>query len=322
MEHRRAPASPPRRQALARRLALLGPRLRERALRRHDPRGLHRAAGALRRGRGAPPHRGRALHRLLRHAQHGARAGAPPRAARARHLLAARRCDAGLAGADQAPHRPRRERDLQHLRTDRDLRQLQRHRRGRPAGETPQHGGTGAAGHRAPYRRSRNPGAAACRLRGRDPRPGLRHGGLLQGPRAGRAGVSRRLVPHRRPRAAGRGGLPPLPRAAQGDDQDRRHQRLAGGGGGGVGRGGGGRARLRHRPAGPGARPAGRRRHRAAGRRHAHGRGPRCPLRRAPRCLQGAEGIPLRRRRRPASHHHRQAAEGPARRILRLQDEA
>ena len=71
--------------------------------------------------------------------------------------------------------------------------------------------------------------------------------------------------------------------------------------------------RLRDRPAGPGARPAGRRRHRAARRRRAYGRSSDRPLRRTPGRLQGAARVPLRRRRRPAAHHHRQAAEGPPR---------
>ena len=161
VEYRRAPASAPRRQALARGLALLGPRLRERAFRGHDPRGLRGAAGAFRRRPRASPDRGRALHRLLRHTQHGARAGAPSRAAGARHFLAAHRGHAGLARADQAPDRPRRERDLQHLRADGDLRQFQRHRRGRPAGEAAQHGRPAAAGHGNRHCRPRKPRAAA-----------------------------------------------------------------------------------------------------------------------------------------------------------------
>ena len=99
----------------------------------------------------------------------------------ARHLLSPHRRHAGLARADQAPDRSRRQRDLQHLRTDRDLRQFQRDRRGRPAGEAPQHGRPDAAGHGDSHRRPGKPEAAADWLRRRNSGPGLCHLRLLQG---------------------------------------------------------------------------------------------------------------------------------------------
>ena len=80
--HRRAHACHAARPALARGVAVLGARLRERAVQPDDAWRLRRAAGELRAGRGAAHHQRRALHHLLRHAQHGAgdrRASGPRR---------------------------------------------------------------------------------------------------------------------------------------------------------------------------------------------------------------------------------------------------
>ena len=92
---------------------------------------------------------------------------------------------------------------------------------------------------------------------------GLRDDRLLQGRGQEPRGVRRqRLFPHRRSRFPRRRGLPALPRAPEGDDQDRRHQRRTGRGRGKPAAASGGEARLRHRRSGRAARRGDRRRDR------------------------------------------------------------
>ncbi len=153
-------------------------------------------------GGGARADRARALHRLLRHAEHGAGALRASRPREARSVQPARRRHHRHARADHARGGARRARDLQHLRPHRDLRQLQRRRRARPAREAHLERRPPAPRRRAAHRRSRHRQDPSRGRSRRNPRQGLRHHRLLQGPRAHARGLRRaRLLPHRRPRA-------------------------------------------------------------------------------------------------------------------------
>ena len=102
--------------------------------------GCDGAAGELRAGRGAGADRARALQRVLRHGQHGARPAGASRSSRAPAGRDAHRPHHRSAGGHHAHHPGAgRRRALQRLRLDRDLRQLRRHRRSRPAAAAPCH---------------------------------------------------------------------------------------------------------------------------------------------------------------------------------------
>ena len=184
LRHRRAAAPDGRGPAVAGGAAVLGVRLGQRDAGDHDPRRLHGAAGGVRAGRGAGLDRARALQRVLRHGQHGARPAGASGSSRAPAGCDAHRAHHRSAGGHHAHHPGAgRRRALHRLRLDRDLRQLRRHRRARPAAAAPRHARPAAAGHDHPRRRSGDPGAAAA---GRDRRAGgarLHHARLL--PRAG-----------------------------------------------------------------------------------------------------------------------------------------
>ena len=150
--------------------AVLGVRLGQRHARDHDPWRLHGAAGGVRAGRGAGLDRARALQRVLRHGQHGARPAGASGSSRAPAGRDAHRPHHRSAGGHHAHHPGAgRRRALHRLRLDRDLRQLRRHRRARPAAAQACHARPAAAGHDHPRRRSGDPGAAAA---GRDRRAG------------------------------------------------------------------------------------------------------------------------------------------------------
>ena len=161
VEHRRAPAPDRRRPHVDGHLALLELRLRERAAGRHDPWRHDRAAGIARRGRRTGADRARAVHGVLRHAQHRAGAHGASRPGAARPFVAAdgrrHRSPARDADGDGA----RRPRDLQRVRPDRMLRQLHGHRRPRSRGRALRDGRLSAAGHGAPDRPSRDAASAA-----------------------------------------------------------------------------------------------------------------------------------------------------------------
>ena len=118
------------RPALARGVAVLGARLRERAVQPDDAWRLRRAAGKLRAGRGAAHHQRRSAARIFYGMPNMVQAIAEhPDRAKLRHLVPARRRHARHARAVAAHRRSRRDGVLDDLRADRILRQL--HRRGR-----------------------------------------------------------------------------------------------------------------------------------------------------------------------------------------------
>ena len=129
----------------------------------HDPRRLHGAAGGFEPGEALELDRARALQRVLRHGQHGARHAGASRSSRAPAGRDAHRPHHRSAGGHHDDHRGAgRARALQRLRLDRDLRQLRGHRRARPAAAAACHAGPAAAGHGHPRRRSGDP-ARRCR---------------------------------------------------------------------------------------------------------------------------------------------------------------
>ena len=126
---------------------------------------------------------------------------------------------------------------------------------------TPIRGVRDAPGRRRRQRRRRRRGR-----RDRDPRR-ERHEGLLAAAGGHGEGDPRRLVPHRRPRPAGRRRLLLHRRPEEGDDHPRRLQRVPAGDRGSALRAPGGRRGRVHRDQPPRPRRGGRRRRRAQARR-------------------------------------------------------
>ena len=134
---------------------------------------------------------------ILRHAEHGAGdRRASRRAASATSPSLRGGATHRHARADHARGGDRRARDLQHLRPHRDLRQLQRHRRAEPLETRLTNVGRPLPGVDAAHRRARDRARPSRGRSRRDPRQGLCHHRLLQGPRANARGLRRaRLLP-------------------------------------------------------------------------------------------------------------------------------